>query len=47
MARFLLIAGIFAVVDFWEFKRSKLWREMWIYCVFMAIVIAAGVFYAI
>ena len=47
MIRFLLIAGIFVVADILEFKKSKEWKDMAVYIIFMAAVLVAGGRYAI
>ena len=47
LIRFLLIAGIFTVVDIIDYAKRKERKDMTIYLVFMAIAVAAGVLYAI
>ena len=47
MIQFLLIAGLFTVNDIIDLAKRKEYKDMTCYIIFMAIVIAAGVFHAI
>ncbi|MCL2837898.1 MAG: hypothetical protein FWE04_02375 [Oscillospiraceae bacterium] len=47
LIRFLLIAGIFTVVDIIDYVKRKERKDMTIYIFFMAAAITAGVLYAI
>jgi len=47
LVRFLLIAGLFTVVEVLAFKKKRQFKDMTIYIIFMAAIITAGVLYAI